>query len=176
MNLKKIRQQKAFTMIEIIVVIFIVSIGILGVMALVVQNVKSQSYNKDNLIASQLAQEGIEMIRMVRDTNWKNNVAFNTNLYPDLGVSPAYYFMDYTDNKPRSYTGNPAQLILEKDSKGFYHDYDYNGGVETPFSRIIIISGSPLVGHYLKVICTVTWKNRNQPRSYSLETMLYDWK
>lgn len=163
-------------MIEIVVVIFIVSVGILGVMSLIVQNVKSQTYNKNSLIASQLAQEGIEMVRMVRDTNWLNHVQFNTNLGGTggaVGTSQAY-FMDYTDTIPHAFTGSLQQLELMVDSQGFYHDYNYSLGTISGFSREIIVSRP--TDHSLKVICTVSWQERGQSHSYILETMLYDWK
>jgi len=169
---KRQNQRPGFTMIEIVVVIFIVSVGILGVMSLIVQNVKSQAYNKNSLIASQLAQEGIEMMRMVRDTNWLTNSQFNNNL-GGSGVGRAY-FMDYTDVVPRDFNGNSLHLKLIVDSQGFYHDYDYSSGTVSGFYREIIVSRP--TDHSLKVNCTVSWQERGQSHSYTLETKLYDWK
>jgi prepilin-type N-terminal cleavage/methylation domain-containing protein len=68
--LKIIKNKKAFTLLEIIIVIYIISLGLVGVMSLFLQTIKVQNINKNKLIASQLAQEGIETIRNIRDENW----------------------------------------------------------------------------------------------------------
>jgi len=165
---KKINQAiKGFTMIEIIVVLFVVSIGIVGVMSLIVQNIKSQSYDKNTLIASQLAQEGIELIRGVRDSNWKANRSFATNL------TGGDYYMDYLDTVPQVYSGTLADLVLKQNSLGFYLNNLGNSASSTIFSRLITLKTLNI--HSLQVDSTVSW-NEHGSHSYNLQTLLYDWK
>ncbi len=162
-----------FTMIEIVVVLFIVSIGILGVMSLVVQNIKSQSYDKNSIIAAQLAQEGIELVRHVRDSNWLKGQAFDTNLATTIGTSYQYY-LDYQDSVPQVYSGVPAELVLKQNTAGYYLDSTANSALKTPFSRLITVK--KLTSYSLQVDSTVTWQGAGRSYSYKLETLLYDWK
>lgn len=61
---------KGFTLIEVIVAIFVLTIGVLGVFQ-VVQNITFFSQiNSSKLVATYLAQEGIELVRNQRDSNW----------------------------------------------------------------------------------------------------------
>ena len=54
---------------EAIVAIFVITTGIVGVLSLVTQTISSATFSKDKLIAAYLAQEGIEIVRNIRDTN-----------------------------------------------------------------------------------------------------------
>ena len=158
-------KRRGFTLVEIIVVLFIISLGLVGVLTLIVQNIQSQSYNKNNLIAYQLAQEGIELVRKVRDSNWRAGRAFNANL------ADGEYYMDYRDATVYPSTGADS-LILKQDSNGFYiHD---TVGTASGFSRKIIISN--LAANYLRVETDISWHDHNRDYTYSLETLLYDWR
>lgn len=56
--------------IEVVVAIAVIVVGLVSIISLVVFNLNVQNYNHDMLIASNLAREGIEVIRSVRDNNW----------------------------------------------------------------------------------------------------------
>lgn len=156
----------AFTLIEVLVVLFIVSFGLVGILSLIVQNIQSQNYNKNGLVAYQLAQEGNELIRRVRDSNWKAGVKFDTGLEDDN------YIMDYQDSLPVHYSGNVAQLKLKKDQAGFYvHDSGLT--TDSNFSRLIRTSS--LNGNALRINSVVTWTDKDKYYSYNLESLLYDW-
>ncbi len=167
--MKKIREKAAFTLIEIIVVLFIISMGLVGILSLIVQNIQAQDYNRGNLIAYQLSQEGIELIRRVRDTNWRNSMPFYTNL-ADLVATPKSFIMDYDDNLPIE-ASEPA--VLRMDDEGFYaHGPDTWEASE--FSRLIEVE---LVdANHLRVISSVFWTNRGRENSYVVEALLYDWR
>lgn len=158
--------KKAFSLVEVITILFIVSVGLLGLMSLIIQNIQSQTYNKNNLIAYQLAQEGIELVRRVRDTNWLSASPYNENLF---GGS---YYMSYTDELPIPYTGDPEDLRLKIDDQGFYvHDKD---GLDSGFSRLINIESMDAANFSLMV--RVSWLERGRESNYDLQTVLYDWR
>ncbi len=171
LNKKLNKKSSGFTMIEIVVVLFIVSMGLFGVMSLIIQNIQSQSYDKNTLIAGQLAQEGIELIREVRDSNWLAGRSFDANLASGMGSYQ--YYMDYQDAVPHKYTNNPAELILKQGSKGYYLD-STAVGVSSIFSRLITIKKLSLFA--LQVDSKVSWRDHGRNYSYKLETLLYDWK
>jgi len=168
------RVRSAFSLLEIMVILFIISLGLVGVLSLIIQNIQSQSYNKNNFIAYQLAQEGVELIRQVRDSNWKNGVNFGTNLVP-LSSFVGEYYMDYQDTIPHDASSNPTLLtVLKQDSYGFYFHDATSPAANTPFSRLIRITD--LSENDFRVNSIVTWQDHNRDYSYDLETFLYDWR
>jgi len=59
-----------FTLIEVVVAVSVLLIGVLGTFT-VVQNITfSSRINSSKLTAAYLAQEGLELVRNQRDTNW----------------------------------------------------------------------------------------------------------
>jgi prepilin-type N-terminal cleavage/methylation domain-containing protein len=59
---------RGFTLVETLVAIAIFTISILGLLIVLTQSITSTSYAKQKIVASYLAQEGIEYIRNLRDT------------------------------------------------------------------------------------------------------------
>ena len=57
-----------FTLVETLVAISIFTVSILGIMSVLASGISQTSYAKQKMIASYLAQEGIECIRNIRDT------------------------------------------------------------------------------------------------------------
>jgi len=156
-----------FSLVEIITVLFIVSLGLVGILGLIVQNIQSQNYNKSNLIAYQLAQEGIELIRKVRDSNWREGLAYNDKL------APGEYYMDYEDASPDSYISSlPGQLALRQNAANFYV-HDTAAATSTPFSRLITIQ--TIDDHSSRINSRISWAEHNRDYTYDLETILYDW-
>lgn len=58
------------TLVEVITAIFVVAIGSGSAAVLLTNAIQANSFSRDNLIALNLAVEGAEAIRNVRDTNW----------------------------------------------------------------------------------------------------------
>ena len=86
-----------FTLVETLVAISIFTVSILGIMSVLASGISETSYAKQKMTASYLAQEGIEYMRNIRDTNvlysvnggWTGfNVAVDsTTLFPPSDVS-----------------------------------------------------------------------------------------
>ena len=121
--------------------IFIVGIALVAFLTVLGMMYKTEFGKRDYVIATNLAQEGIEIIRNTRDNNWKA-----------LGMTDGFsgfpagdYCVDYL-----GVTHSCADKLKMKN--GFY---EYTNGVETKFSRKIIISGS---GDTRNVLSIVTWK------------------
>ena len=65
------KRQRGFTVIEVIVATAIVSIGILSTVTVAAMTVKAGESNERTLVATNLAREGIESVRSIRDSNWQ---------------------------------------------------------------------------------------------------------
>lgn len=66
--LKKFR--RADTILEVIIALFIVAMGTTIATNLMVNAIRSNNYSKNNLVAMNLATEGLEAMRDIRDSNW----------------------------------------------------------------------------------------------------------
>ena len=163
----------AFTLLEVMVATIVIGIGLIGAASLIVQNIQAQYINKTALIASQLAQEGLELVRNQRDENW---VADNTWYAYTAGEDPApgdsiSFIIDYEGNindSVGSITNEGARLAIN--SEGYY---THGTGSPTPFYRLITVENTGL--GYLKVRCQVRSVERGRHYDYEAKTLLYNW-
>gem|GEM_PF-333468 len=162
-----------FTVLEIIAVIFIASLGLIGVLALATQNIKVSSLNRNELIASQLAQEGLELVRNQRDKNWLDGndwklgagAGSDSDIYQD-----GTYAIDY-NNGITNVTGIDSPDAVLKINNGFY---EHNSGTPTIFSRLITVIDN--ASDYMEIESNVRWSDRGQIYNYAVNTVLYDWR
>lgn len=79
--LKKIKninkQKKGFSIGEVILAAFILSFGMVAVLNLFVRGIKELQDERDTVVASMLAQEGVELVRNIRDNNWAGRNYFD---------------------------------------------------------------------------------------------------
>lgn len=71
------KKKYAFTFIEVMIAIVIFSIGILAVLNLVTNNLKSMDRNNLRLQATLLAKEWIELVYNLRDSNLEKQLSWN---------------------------------------------------------------------------------------------------
>jgi len=85
-----------FTILEVMVAIFVITVGVISVFN-VVQNVTMFSrVNSSRLTATYLAQEGIELVRNQRDTNWLLEPgSWNDNI-PPAECGPTFILGKFT--------------------------------------------------------------------------------
>ncbi len=158
---------RSFTLLESIVAIYVFMMGIVGAMTLANQSLSAAAIFKDELIAANLAQEGIELLRNMRDTDFLSSLrdpalpCLRPTCDANAAFNPPASCRDLTlgcifsnpQNDPlRSATGlTPCTntvasgLIctnafpLRKDVNGFYQ---YNSGTPTKFDLRLFITAS----------------------------------
>jgi type II secretory pathway pseudopilin PulG len=175
--LKKIKSNKAFTLMEVTLAMGVLVIGILGVFSLVIQNAKVQTFNKQYLIASMLAQEGIEIVRNKRDGNWLDSS--HVSWYDGITTGADYDFtVDFSDPDDFKFTVDDiddAQLYLDTNN---LYTHIFTGNTATPFHRLIEIDDfvSGTQEDYCRVVSRVKWTGQSQTHEYVAETLLYNWR
>lgn len=173
MKPKIIKNNLGISLLEVVMAIMIIALGLLGVLSLVIQNVKAQYINKNVLIASGLAQEGLELVRNVRDLNW---LTPGNSWKADIkGVGgDKTYTIDYQGRDSIKLAANlisddAARLYIN--SGGFYTHTAT--ATSTNFYRLITVVVN---NDYLDIKCAIRWQEGAQNHDYAAETYLYDWR
>jgi len=155
---------RGFTLIETLVALVLITMAMGPVFILATSSVNVASRIEHNLIASNLAQEGIEVIRNIRDTNWTGEEVFDNDL--PVGVWRVQW--DTGGGGLMAVGSNPAL----KKNNGLYN---YSTGTDTVFRRTVTIS-KPNSGELI-LISSVTWVERGSiDRTVNIESHLFDWK
>lgn len=129
-----------FTLVELMVVVVVLSIGLIGAMNLVARTFIQARLISSKLVAAYLAQEGMEIVRNIRDTNWIQGNDW------DLGIGDGNQQADYNDQALTAY-----QNSFLKFDNSFY---TYDSGTDTKFKRKINIQKS---GDEISVTVTISW-------------------
>ena len=164
----KIKQGKhgdsGFTIIEVLVALFVIALTLVGILTLAANNITTQYINKENVIASMISQEGLELVRKKRDENWLSGADWKTGI-----VGDGTYSIDYLGNTADIDGGIDDSLTRLKLNNGFYQ---HALGENTSFSRLISVIDN---GDYLEVTSTVRFKSQSNSFDYAAATYLYDW-
>lgn len=158
------KKQSGFTLIEALVALVFLSVSLIPVSYAVSSSMRSAKDIGNNLIAANLAQEGIEVIRAVRDTNWFQGKTFDA----DLGDGD--YEVEWNSKTPLSPF---ASRYLYLDANGRY-SYEAGSATQTPFRRRLSVQKVSSVE--LLITSEVTWSEREQERSINIEEHLFDWR
>ena len=190
-------RQKGFTLVETIVALALIMMALAGPVSLIVRGIYSFSSSKSKITAVNLAQEGIELVRLIRENNIACDFANgpkkqNWTSNPDGGTMPSRAEVDIQQafttitcgsasiKFPRL-TNSCSRVLLYNASAG---TYGYQTGTPTTFSRCININSPPSGGHdtdipasdQMDVIATVTWVERGRTRTLVLRERLYHWE
>ncbi len=160
-ELKSIKKKSAgFTLLEMIVATSILISGVLVVYASSAQLLAYTYNNQYRLVASYLAQEGVEVVRNIRDKNWVNG---EEDWRTGLGTGD--WQTQYDSSALSAYSGSPLQLTLD----GFYN---YETGDETIFTRKLTITHPS--DDSVKLVVEVSWPyDKGNP--VQAESFLYNW-
>jgi prepilin-type N-terminal cleavage/methylation domain-containing protein len=83
MTLHTFKQKKGFTLIETLVAISILLLSIVGPLEIASKGMFSAFYARDEISAYYLAQEGLEFVRNLRDTNYLQDINGTPSLWLD---------------------------------------------------------------------------------------------
>ncbi|MBI4134851.1 MAG: type II secretion system protein [Candidatus Sungbacteria bacterium] len=195
-----IRVQVGFTLLETIIALGVILGGIVGPYTLATRGVISSSTAKDKLIALNLSQEGIELVRHLRENNilegqpWHKGISKN-----DGGGGPdceAGYQISAIDED-----GNLGELECYRDLPMYYygntglnlplyvHSNQMYGilGKETVYKRRVeVMHPIPASSDYytpgvppsdqMLIRVTVEWQTRSFTQSIALEEVMFDWE
>lgn len=165
--MKNKQKQQGFTLIEVLLALSIILIGLVGIFRVEVYALDAARVANEKFRATFLAQEGIEIVKSIRDTNWLNERSWDAG----LGV---------TANSNVEYDSTALNDVADNLYLNGSNIYTHNavGATPTIFSRHIEIAypadGDGVV--YMQVKCVVDFVLKGKTHTVSVEEHLYDWR
>jgi type II secretory pathway pseudopilin PulG len=179
-TLLEVKALTGFTLLEVLVAIFVITVGLIGVITVLQNTMFLRSISSSRLTAAYLAQEGIEIVRNVRDTNWleaHNKADFTPwdEGFSDCSIGCEIDYADLREEDPvfSPYFGSGRKLKIDSAS-GFYN-YDF--GDDTKFARKITIEKDPAdLNNVLIITVNVSWEDRGKMYNFPpVQEKLYQW-
>lgn len=163
------------------VAIAILAIALVGPFVAVQTALTASYVARDQLVASALAQEGMEYIRSIRDNNFLNGRTWMDGFptYTCYGVSPAHYCtidptlgdIHTSSLAMSSYPSLSSVPFLYVSSTGLYNHQ--NTGVLTRFKRTVQMR--LLNANEVEVTVVVSWTTARQTYSVTVVDNLQNW-
>lgn len=163
------RSSKGFTLVEVLVAVTLLTTALVPAFVLSSNAIRLSLRIRNELIASGLAQEGVEIVRALRDANWfgPDGTSFDAGL-TDCGSGCTFQF----DSEGPESDDPTKKLKLDPDT-GLYR---YDRGDDTIFSREVTIEEGSTPSELI-VSSVVEWEERGveEPKSVIVEYHLFDW-
>ena len=159
--------RRGFSLLETIIAIAILVAAVIGPMALSSQSIRSASVARNTILASNLAQEGIELVKNIRLNNRLEGRNWKQGLGPCGSANGC--FIDPKDLEVGACSANCAVLRFD-DSLELYN---YDSGSNSIFTRII--TTSDINSGEMKVSSSVLWSDKFGNQDFILSTSMLDW-
>jgi len=202
--LSSLKNTGGFSIIEVLVGIFIFSLGLVSVFMLITSSLNLNELNKNKILASNLAREQIELFRNIRDTNYQtlhnwNQINpqweysrpehfFSTGSYYTLENNFSWGF-SVTTNRILDFWEGPWEVgrrmkdyQLYRDPEGVY-TYISSGNTPTYFYRFLEILpveysegwATKVIPNAFRIISKVIWYKRGY-HQMEIDTIVTDWR
>ncbi len=179
--------QRGFSLVETMVAITLLAIALVGPFIAVRNALKGSYVARDQLVASMLAQEGMEYIRSIRDNNYLSERSwldgFNATARDGCyGSSPSgVCTIDptrgdfHTDSSGmQEHASVSAAPNLRLSSTNLYNQQAISSSnIETAFKRTAVIQ--TISATEVRVTITVTWTRSGQSYTAVVTDVLRDW-
>ncbi|MBU1292382.1 hypothetical protein KKH07_02845 [Patescibacteria group bacterium] len=160
-----IKKDSGLSLIGVLIAIYITGMGLVSVLALANMSIKGSYLGETRLIASGLAQEGVEIVRDIRRSNsdW-----INWEWYGTIATSTSQNFLVQYDNEDLiSFSETPLKI----DSNGFYQ---YDSGSNSNFYRKVTLTKKSF--EEVRVMVEIKWKLKGDWYYLIVEDHLWKWK
>ncbi len=154
---RKIFGKTGFSLLEIVVGVSIIAAVIIGVMSASATGLKLMDENTKNIQAAYLLEEGLEAVKILRDSSWQNNIV-------PLNAGDNYYLKFQQGNWLATSSVVFIDSVFER--KFAFSNVNRNA------SDDIVDSGGVLDPGTKKVVMSVSWATRNGTTTKSIPTYL----
>ncbi len=180
---KKSNLSHGFTLVETLVAVAILATSITGLIAVTARGINDGVFVKNKLTASYLSQEGVELVRNMRDTSALQGDSWSLFLAnQQTGVGHCY---SQTGTRACFIDGSSGEIFADECIEGVcnaltYEEssgtYGYTSFTESPFTRTIRIRPvNPTSPHEVEIISDVSWRQGTRTHVVSYYYYLMDW-
>jgi len=155
---KKRQKNAGFSLVEVLIGVFIIGVSIVSIIGAYSYLVRAQLRSLDSVKATMFLEEGVEVMRSLRDTSWTTKIASLT-----LGVT---YYLSFSTTTATWSTTDTPQVIDET----FYRQVVL-ASVRRDINGDIAISGTT-DADARKVTLTVAWPGLNGTSTRTLSAYL----
>ena len=186
MIIKRIKNNKGFTLVETMFAVLILSFAIVSMMTVIANSLFAARYARDEITVNYLLQEVVDYIRNDRDTTvllvggqtWESFFA----KYSNCSNEETGCYFDVLSESAISPTECPSggcpnlYFDANADTTPFYTNDDgiNTGKIRTNFRRKIVVVQNGL--DEIDVTITIDWINGSLPVSRSLKTSFMKWQ
>jgi len=186
------------SLIEMIIAIAIILTGLIGALALTISNLSGAQESNTRIVASNLAREGIDVVRNIRDTNWLKNLEWDATLYLGNDYTAIAVFNPTLNTWQLNFNPNnideAAAKLYRQTNNLYLQDISPPEGTATIYSRLLTLTpicfnqitkietisgGSCGIGEEkigILVKSEVKWLESGRSHLITLEDRLYNWK
>lgn len=177
------KTHSGFTLIETLVAISLLTIAIVAPMSLTAQSLQSAYYARDQITAFYMAQEAIEALRSVRDSQILQIAhtvdASSVNIFGPIPLSDQPFRVDARQTNSSSAitacSGDPGGVCIPLETDGTLYGYQ-SGWTATNFTRTVKAHFIGAGQDEIRVTVTVSWQTGAfQTRSFSISENMYRW-
>ncbi|MFT7184345.1 MAG: Tfp pilus assembly protein PilV [Oceanicoccus sp.] len=170
------KKNKAFTLLEVLLSITFITVVFTAITGLILVTLQVNRKNIRTLQASYLAQEGVEAMRYIRDSNWLQNYAWDegakqwgTNFGLESGeILNEFYLIEEGENQAY---WSLATVASRTEDSGIVA---LENGQE--FLRLIQVEPIEDNEDAVKVTALVSWEDRGGDYEVELSTILTNWQ
>lgn len=167
-SLSKYSTAAGFSLVEVLVSIVILSLALTAIVGLFTINISSANVIKNNYMASALAQEGVEVARNLRDSDWHAGRAFGSFGNTGGVMADGSYRVQWDSAQLMPF----LDIFLKKDSVNGIFSYDTGG--DTIFKRKIDLL--TVSAFEKRLVVTVSWDQKGSSKTVVVEEHLFNWK
>lgn len=171
---------RGFTLVETLVAITVLVIAVVGPLYAVHRSIAASYTARDTLAATALAQEAVEYVRSVRDSNYlagDSDWLSGLSLCVLSGAEGPSDFGCAVDPNPApaiAACGSTGCPPLRLDTSYRYRQSSNSAYPETRFARKVTIT--PVSNEAVKIAVTVSWETLRIPYSVTVTEYLYNWQ
>jgi len=175
------KNNRSFSLLGVLMASFIITTGVVGIISLMANTIARSKISGNKIIATGLAQEGIEIVKDIRGANWMNGDTWDDGII-DGTYQVSYLTAGLLDNisyppseKIRFSTSGDGYAVCNPAVPACLALFDQ----ETIFTRIVEILHNPDNDGSTEDImskCTVSWEEKGIIQSVIIENWLYNWK
>ncbi|NTW27210.1 MAG: prepilin-type N-terminal cleavage/methylation domain-containing protein [Candidatus Moranbacteria bacterium] len=156
----KIKNKKGFSLVEVLISLLILSVGVAAVSVLMTNNIKNSITAKNQVIAAQLAQEGVELVKNLKDNQLAT--VFTTNA--DITANHTDYRIDLnSDFATFSGSSGATNKQLYLNTGIFSHTINVASKPTKFFRQIAVVITIVDAKRVATVTSYVTWNGTGVP-------------